>query len=541
MTAAVERHHRRRSAVTVAVAAALVLAALAVDLVAGPPTRGRPPPMAASPQGAGTWYCPATAREGESAVLTLVAVGSEPSRVTVSRYRKGTSRLDEPITVVPGRAATVALRGRDARAAVAVEWTGGPAVAHWRVNGKRTTAATCVPEPADEWLLAGLDTTLGSRSLLHLFNPFTVDAVVRLVFATPSGPVRLVLTDNLVVPAGRSIAIDLNRYQPEIADLGVIVEVSAGRVVAQGEVTVDPPGDEPGLSGRALVPAAPAPAEAWTVAHARHDEAAESWLSVLNPGPREAAVELVVSDPLDARTDVLDEVSVPAGAVVRLDLAEVSKAPEFAVAVSVVNSAPVVVTRLLAVDKGDGRGLAASLGATAPSPSWALPGGGSKGRGGVVSVYNPGPGPAVVEVTAGEGTPPAWAGIRLKPNSRKTVALAAAGPRSSLPVRVEADSPVVAELASTSSGDRLRLWTALGVPASAWSGPATRMPVRLDPGLATRAPPATEPGVPPVDTDAPVVDPPATEGDGGGDRDDRDGRDDRDDRRSKRRRQRSRS
>jgi len=127
----------------------------------------------------------------------------------------------------------------------------------WRSTDRtETIAAPCEPAPGRRWHAAGFDTTLGSTSTLHLFNPFGEDATVSLIFATPDGPVRLVATDNLVVPAGTSRQLDLGRFQPEIADLGVTAEVASGRIVAQGEVDIGPPGKSRGVSGRALLRAA---------------------------------------------------------------------------------------------------------------------------------------------------------------------------------------------------------------------------------------------------------------------------------------------
>ncbi len=282
-----DARRRRRALWVLAAAAALVVAAVAVDAAAGTVTPPRPAPVRREAARAGTWYCPAVARAGERAVLTrrrrrrrAVARGRRPLRAL------GVARGDVT-TVEPGAAATVALEGDDARHPVAVRWSGGPVAATWRVDGDRTAAAPCEPTPAATWHIPGFDTTLGSRSRLHLFNPFPTDAVVRLVFATPAGPVRLVLSDNLVAAGGRTTTFNLARFQPEIPDLGVTVEVLTGRVVAQGELLADPPGDIPGTTGRALLPGAPEPSLTWYAPYAQQgDGTSRGWRCSTPPTAR---------------------------------------------------------------------------------------------------------------------------------------------------------------------------------------------------------------------------------------------------------------
>jgi hypothetical protein len=494
----------RRAIVVLMAVTVLLAAATAADLLAQPAPPPPAEPLAQPPASAGTWYCPAVAGEGERAVVTISAVGDEPSQVVVDRYAEGRAVPDEPRTIDAGGEAVLELTGADARAPVAVRWSGGPVAAVWRVDGERTASAACEPAPAERWLATGFTTTLGSRSTIHLFNPFTADAVVRLVFATPDGPVRLVLTDNILVPAGGTSTRNLGRFQPEIPDLGVIVEVLAGRVVAQGEMRVDPPRGTSGASGRTLIPAAPETSKTWAVAYAAASEGTESWLSVLNPGEREAAVEVRVSAPSDEGTGLIGEVSVPAGGVARVELAGVSVNPEFGVSVTVVNDEPVVVTRMTSLRLGGREALTGGLAAAGLDTEWALLGGGAGDRAGLVSVYNPGADEATVDIVA-DGAPAAWSGITLGPNGRAKVLLAEAGPdRASIPVRVSSDAPVVAGLRSTSAGERLRLWLTTGVPAQLWIGPLTRPAVRFDPSLSTRR--AETPAAADVDDLAPQLD-----------------------------------
>ena len=501
----------RRRALGVLLAVAVVLiAATAADILAAPAPPPTPEPVAQEAATAGTWYCAAVAGKGEQATVTIAAVGDQPSQVVVDRYGQGRAVPDEPVTVEPGSETIVELTGRQARSPVAVRWTGGPTAVAWRVDGDRTASTPCQPVPSERWLATGFNTTLGSTSTLHLFNPFTADAVVRVLFATPEGPVRLVLTENILVESGQTTSLDLAEYQPEIVDLGVVVDVLAGRVVAQGELDVDPPEGTTGAAGRTMLQMAPSTSSTWAFAYAASGDGSESWLSVMNPGEREAAIEVRVSSPSDEGSGLIGEVSVPSGGVTRIELADASVNTEFGVSVNVVNDVPVVVSRLTALQARGGReAFAGGLGSSALSTRWALLGGGTAEREGMVSIYNPGPEPTTVDILA-EGAPAEWTGIPLAANGRAKVLLSAAGvDRASVPVVVEAAAPVVAELRSISAGDRLRLWLNAGVPAASWIGPTSRPPVLYDSSLSTRAAPETAPEE--SDNDLPAFDDVPTE------------------------------
>lgn len=489
----------RRAVVALAATALVVGVALVADVLVPPAPSLPAEQVAQDTPRAGAWYCPATAGEGESAVLSVAAVGAEPSRVTVQRYPEHQPVPDEPVDVAPGDEHTVVLGPGQATTPVSVRWEGGPAVASWRIEAGDTPGAPCEPGPAETWHVAGLDTAGGSRSTLHLFNPFAADAVARITFATPEGRVALLLTDNLLVEAGRSARIDLGEFQPEQPDLGVTVEVLTGRLVVQGELVLDPSGEQPGPSGRALIPAATESGEQWSFGYARVDDTSSSWLSVVNIGDREAAVELHVSSP--APEAGVQEHSVPAGGVRTIDLAELSQEPEFGVVAQSVNEMPIVVHRVTTLRAGGREGLAVSRGGQAAS-RWALVGGGGADRRGRVTVYNPGTDAVTVDLRTLGDDPPEWRDAEVPPNGWRSFNLVDAAPdRPQLPARVEASGPVVAELRSHHQSGALRLWTAVGVPADVWTGPPTRPTVRRDPALSAQ--PVTSPETS-AETPAPV-------------------------------------
>lgn len=475
----------------VVLALALVGAAAAVEVLAQPAAPREVEPVPIDPPSRGILHCPVTADEDEQAVLAVAAASEETSRVTVLRYEGGTPARDEPVDVSAGDEHVVTLDGEAAQQPVGVIWEGGPAVATWRVEAGETAGAPCEATAQPVWHVTGFTTTAQNTSTLHLFNPFAGDAVVRVTFGTPTGREALVLTDNVLVPARSSIQMELNEFEPEQPDLAAIVEVLTGRVVAQGELRMRPTANQPGPSGRTLLPAVDEPQLEWGFAYARWADNDSSWLSVFNPADREAAVEVRVSDPLPDGAALLREVSVPAGGVVRIDLDETSATPDFGVMVTSVNEVAVVVARTTHARRGAVEDIAASVG-TVPGETWAVAGGRAADRLGSVSLYNAGGEPALVRVDAGEATSGEWQAVEVGPNARAALDLDDAGAdRTSVPLRIEADGAIVVDLRVLTPGERLGLWTAAAVPSTGWEGPGVRPPVRRDGTLITR--PVTTP------------------------------------------------
>jgi len=486
---------------TALVAAMLLLSGgvAAIDALATPVPAAAPEPVAQGRATAGVWYCPMTGGEDDLTVLSVAAAGQRPARVTVVRYTPEGPVAADPLLIDPGELHEVALSAEQSAQPLAVRWSGGPATASVRLQGPTgMAAAPCAEGPQPQWFITGLDTAAGSSALLHLHNPFTTDAVVEVAFATADGRIDLMLTDSVLVPAQSAVRLDLGQFEPERMDLGVALDVRSGRLVAAGEVRMDPLGEQEGPTGRALLAAAPATSLTWGFADARQGEAVDSWVTVMNPGDRDAAVEVRVSEPLPDGGALFGEVTVPAGGVVRLPLGDTSTASDFGVSLTVVNEVGVVAALVSDIRGQAGRDLTAATGAPQPARQWALVGAGTVDRPVVVAVHNPGAEPATVSLTA-PGAPEPWQEVTVGANARvafplgdmaetaETADVEAEGQGASVPVGVQADRPVVAQLRTATSGGDSGAWSTAGVPSAAWTGPARRPAVLRDPTLSRRS------------------------------------------------------
>lgn len=417
----------------------------------------------------GTWFCAPPAREGETATVSIAAVDEAASEIVVERIADGASTFEPVTSVPPDGVVDIELEGAATPPAIVVRWRGGSSVASWRVDGDDPIGAACARSPAPRWMIAGADTTLGSRTRVQLFNPFATDAVVRLGFATPEGSLDLVSSENIPVPARSVVERSVGDIAPEREDLGIVVEAQAGRVIASAlqrfaapplpDVDVEgvEPAEEPDApQGRTALPAGSVPAEALVVPRVQADADTVAWLSVLNPSDRPTRVAVDVSDPVADATS--GEVIVGPSSVQRIPLDGRSSAPSFSVVVRALDGSDISATALVA-EIGDARSVAALPAAGTAEPFVAAPllaptDGGSL----EVAIANPSDMPAVVTVGVAGTVPDAWSAVEVAPGDSEVVAALLDSLPARGPVTVSGDRGVHAALRVTGgSGATVRL------------------------------------------------------------------------------------
>lgn len=486
------RPKRGRAVVVLLLTALAIGAAVAVDVLLPAPEPAVAEPVALDPATSGVWYCPVTVSEEESSVVSVAPATDEATFATLVRHTEDGPVREDAVVIEPADQLEVPLEGQQATEPVSVEWSGGPAVVTWRQQSDDGMGAACEPSASPVWHVTGFDTTAESASSLHLFNPFAAPAAAQVTFGTPTGAVGLTLTENISVQPGESLALDLRELQPELADLAATVQVTSGRLVAQGSVDLQPTENQPGPSGRAVIGGATAPSTMWAFGDAQQSSdqtTASTWLSVYNPNDREAGVTLQVSNPLPESPPVVTESLVPAGGVVRIEVDGASTQERFGLVATSVTEQPIVVTRATRLAE-DGEDVAVSRGVR-PASRWAVAGARTQDGTSVVSLYNPAARPIEVDLTAGADSP---GPVVVSANARVEVDLADIGdPRAGLPVRAVGTGPFVAELRVVADGDDLAVWTADAVPMRAWDGPSQRPAIASDPRLGNRRLPTQTP------------------------------------------------
>jgi hypothetical protein len=483
---------RKRGALLLLLAIALVAGTVAAAELTTSTTLDPPAPQPIALADAGAAYCPVTAGPGDTATLEIASASAdEDSEVVLTRYVDGQPVPDPPTTLPAGGSTVLELTAEQAASPVVIDWRGGPVIAQQRLaDDAEVAVATCQTQPSDRWLLSGFDTTRGSTSTLYLFNPFGQDAEVSLRFGTPEGPVDLVIADQIAIPAGRLVVTDLAELRPETADLAVTVSATIGRIAAQGQIVRGPAGEGlEAVTGRDLLHAVAESSADLYLPGAVADEVTESWVTVYNPSDRSAALRVQVTTPRSDAAALAGELTVPAGATTRVDLAELSALPQLGVRLESVNAVGLVATRTSAIRDGDRTGVATAVAATATDDMWTIAG--ARGADAEIVLHNPGTTIVVATVRADGVDPATWADQPVPPNGLLALPVGDLDVRG--PALVSADGPLVVGVTSRSPEGPTAFWSATGTSLRAVVGGGEVLPAQRDPGLSSlRATSATE-------------------------------------------------
>lgn len=492
----------RQIALALTVLALLIAATIAADRVIAAPSAPTAEFTEQIDVDSGAWYCVPLARADETATLTIAAVGDERSRVTVENIVEGEATFDDEgrRNLRPGETIELDLPGGRLPPGAVIRWRGGPVTASWEVTSDddRRLGATCTSSPSPRWLISGANTVVGSNARLYLFNPFETDAVVQVAFATPEGRQDMVSSENLSVPAREVVTVDLNELQPEQPDLGVIVEVDAGRVIATGlqrfgqpdlpdvelegaELSADPSAPD----GRTMLHALPSDATSAGFAYAASGERTTSWITVVNPNNRPSRLSVAASDQITGEA-VTQEVVVGPGSTDRVELDTLSSSPNFGVSLTSTNDVGFVAHGFMALTGDDpavssfaGVDEADPIGVAATAPTGSAP---------ELALYNPGTAPAKASITVGGTVPDAWLALELGAGEMELLEFADAGvDDGGAPVVVTADQPLHGTLRLSADESRATgLLTLPLVPANTWMGSADALVPRRDRTLETR-------------------------------------------------------
>jgi hypothetical protein len=490
----------RQIAFVLTVLALLVGATVAADRVVAAPQTPTATFTESIDVDSGAWYCVPLAREDETATLTISAAGEDPSRVTIAGIGGGqVEDLGEPRNLEPGETEEIEVDGAQRPPAVEIRWRGGPVTASWNVEGRDDSRLgdTCTTSPSPRWLLSGASTVIGSSTRLYLFNPFETDAVARVAFATADGRIDLVSSENLSVPARDVVAVDVTELQPEQPDLGVIVEVEAGRVIATGVQEFGQPDlpdielegadvstDSRAPEGRTVLHAQASDVTSAGFAYAAAGQRNSSWITVLNPNNRSAELEVTGSNEVAADA-VAQDVVVGPDSVARIELDELSSSPTFGVTVTATNDVGFVATGFIA-RTGDNAAVS-SLAGIAEADQTSVAATAPDGTGPALALYNAGSAPAMATASVAGETPQQWDDIELAPGQMQLLPFADAGvDNGGAPVIVSADQPIHGALRLAGSKQASGLLTLPLVPANTWEGSQDALIPRRDETLATR-------------------------------------------------------
>ena len=406
-----------------------------------------PAPLAAGEAPSGAWICPHGGGPDLSVALFLANPGEAAATARLTQLGAEAASPPEHYDVPGGTTLRVDLAPGARGDATFVEFFGGWIGAGWvSYTDAGAAAEPCAAEASQRWFLADGSTELGEESYVVVANPFSGHAVMDVVlYSADQPPVRQSEWTDLVVPAGRSVALHLNEQMKGEPVVATTLEVSVGRIAAASLV----------VSDRTTVRSA----IGWT------EPATEAWFPTMKGSGQK---ELVLTSTASASirfgaTSLSQDQPRPAGG-----LTEQEHGPTAARAYAVSEEPGPTAVRLFTLDGalvsgalrvlGPGTDVGSTGGSASASDAWVLfpasaripaePGALLVNDGDIAVA-------ASIELLPQEGgTPPSPVTINVPPHATAAVPpdLWPTAPGSALVVR--ADGPILALSAATSPGSR---------------------------------------------------------------------------------------
>ena len=350
--------------------------------------------------------------------------------------------------------------------------TGAIVVEHEVTSVNGHDAKPCATAAAPEWNFAWGDTTVDSRELLVLFNPFPQDAIVDGKFSTEDGIREPVRFDGLVVPGRGTIGVDLGDDVTRREEVAATITARSGRIVVDRIVRIN--GDEGrGLTVQTGVPEAQ---QAWVFPDGfRSDEVREEFV-VYNPTDEvaEATIDFIVDDPETNGIPAPIDLSLAPGTHQVVDPGTDDRVPAevgHSATVRSANGVPIVAERVVYSDRTNRRGVTVTTGSPVESQTWSFAvGAADGGNDEFLVLVNLDPQILsevdVVAIAGGQRLPVAGlTDIELAPGERKVVSLDENTDSANLPLEVQSTEPIVVERGLYRVGDEERgMSNAIGIP-----------------------------------------------------------------------------
>lgn len=481
----------------IVVIATMLIGVLAADrlLLTTPtavPQAGGDGPVVAAPGSSAastTWYCPggSTSPDGDAELTVVVANTGDQAVEGIATAVAFSPGAPTPPPAVQERFALapysrVVLNPKELvqspHVAVTVEVDGGDVLVEQGVAGSLGfDLSACAISGSDSWYFADGATTRASTLLLHLYNPFSVPAIIDLGFAATEGRAEPADLQGVVVAPRSLVAVNVGDHVRREAAVSTSIVARSGRLVA-GKIGRRA---EPGQRGIVAGLGAPHAAETWRFPEGVTGGGVVERFHLYNPGDEEASVdlEMVLDD------GVFEPFAVPVPAHGRVTLTVNGEAeagvlvPEgmgHSALFRSLNGVGVVIERGIEAT-GRRAGLGTTLGGTEPALRWGVAAGvATSAVEEWIVVYNSSDQPAKVSVTAiANGRAELLdklGGLTVPPLGRRGFklndVLAAATPGLGEEVLeaalvVEADRPVVVERAMYRVG-RAGISTSLAIP-----------------------------------------------------------------------------
>lgn len=282
----------------------------------------------------GSWYCAARdVGAGDAALrhtVFLSAPGESAAEVRLDGFSDSERAGTLEVTVEPDTTTVVDVGSELGAPTLSVmAESDAPLVVEHRLSfDGGADQAPCSTFSSDRWYFPVVVTTRDATARLNLFNPFPGDASVNIEAALETGVRAPEELSGIVVPAGTTKVVELEKYLERHEQFALTVENRSGGVVAELAQRFDGSNKERPVEGMRLVPGSRRTATRWSFAGGFADPGASERLVLMDPGKREvdANAQLIPYGGVEVMPEPF-ELAVPARRFAMIDLEADSRVP----------------------------------------------------------------------------------------------------------------------------------------------------------------------------------------------------------------------
>jgi hypothetical protein len=422
---------------------------------------GETPPLpVASPVGTATstWVCPVVQTSPDGVVTSAIHVANiADARLSGSvRFLSSDGAAPDalPVQLEPGTDGRIVVPASARPLAAVVELVGGVGIVEQTVSSPLgTSTSACASSASQNWYLAAGSTLRTTQFDLVIANPFAVDAVVDITFASATALIEPPALQGYVIPAGTVGIVDVSGSFRREELVSTSLTSRRGRVVAGRWQRND--GVDGGRRGQFAGLASPSTSPHWWFAGGTVDVDVTEQLVISNPSQQRAELEVLLYPADQSQAPFAVPVtSLRAGGVATVPISAAAGVPtgRHQISVRSPNGVPVVAERLIDVT-GTRPSASNQLGSPRLANAWWFVAGEAReGSSTTVTVANPS-GVAVtvrlrrqVNGALVELSPPA--NVTVPPGGSLDIAVTdgtTPGANANLAVLVQADGPIVVE------------------------------------------------------------------------------------------------
>jgi len=407
----------------------LVCAGLALFLDARiAPAKPEDPKLGQTRFVSGGWYCPVPAGEGVQGVMSTANLGRRSIKLRRSAVGEGNeSAVSKTSDLAARRSAQVAVGDFQIANAVGLTETFGAATATdlLVLANPGVASSRCSSGPGETWLFASGSTTRRQDYFLLVANPFEEEAVIKVRMMAPDKEAIPARLGDLVIPPLSQMPVSLSEFITETPSFGLEVQATQGRVIVSRYAQL---ATREGIRGASLDIGVSSTSRNWLFAGGDVPGEGEELINVINPGTREALVQLTFqTDSEQIAPPGLEELAVSPGRQTTIKVSDfLPRGTRHSTRLASTNGIGVVAERQTAVAAGSEKGFETVFGVPEAASRWAVRVG-TPGGTNTLAILNSGRKGARATVTLlterAELRPKELSGISIAPDRRYSVDL----------------------------------------------------------------------------------------------------------------------